>query len=150
MSVSIMPEEVIRECAVCFERIKFNKGCVIIPCAHQDLCITCAKPLKNCPICRAEIHKRERLYWNRFSTKTCLVIIAVLLLQLVFYVDITIIFHVYWMPWNESKILLLGLFFGVGFVIGACIIDKQREKDGDMMRMPCASSQVSPMQLTEI
>ena len=44
-------------CVVCLER---NKGVVFMPCAH--LCIECAESLDSCPLCRANIENKLRVY----------------------------------------------------------------------------------------
>ena len=49
-------------CIVCME----NKvQCINLPCAHQNLCITCSRTLENpntCVVCRAEVNEIKRFY----------------------------------------------------------------------------------------
>ena len=45
------------ECVVCFDSAVNS---VLVPCGHVALCVTCARRLTSCPICRAnisDIHK---------------------------------------------------------------------------------------------
>lgn len=51
-------EDETRECKVCFK--PFN--CVLVPCGHT-CCMDCGRQLKICPICRAEIKIRQRVYF---------------------------------------------------------------------------------------
>jgi len=49
-------------CLVCFEN---KRVCVIWPCKHFSLCISCAaqKKIEDCPQCRTKITCIERLYF---------------------------------------------------------------------------------------
>lgn len=47
-------------CVICFER---KRKCVIRPCKHFSLCVTCSrKKLDECPICRVKITSIESLF----------------------------------------------------------------------------------------
>lgn len=46
-------------CSVCFER---PVQVALVPCGHSNLCRKCSRKLKQCPFCRREIVRRQKLY----------------------------------------------------------------------------------------
>ena len=46
-------------CKVCWEA---EINCVVLNCAHLAMCCTCAEQLDKCPICRADIVMRKRIF----------------------------------------------------------------------------------------
>mmetsp|Transcript_20208 Transcript_20208/g.51605 ORF Transcript_20208/g.51605 Transcript_20208/m.51605 type:complete len:636 (-) Transcript_20208:238-2145(-) len=50
-----------KTCKVCLEELI---NIVLIPCGHQSLCSGCAQPLSDCPICRAPIAQRVKVFFS--------------------------------------------------------------------------------------
>ncbi|CAE8719001.1 unnamed protein product [Polarella glacialis] len=48
-----------RCCCICAEA---PVDAVLLPCRHQQLCMTCAQAVQLCPICRAVIDSRLQVY----------------------------------------------------------------------------------------
>jgi hypothetical protein len=46
-------------CVVCSDR---RKNCVLLDCQHAFTCTLCAENLKECPMCRASIRIRMKIY----------------------------------------------------------------------------------------
>jgi len=46
-------------CVVCTEHVK---DIAFVPCGHICACFTCAKALDTCPVCRAGVVTRQRVY----------------------------------------------------------------------------------------
>jgi hypothetical protein len=46
------------ECVICFDRV----NCVFIPCGHPCCCMECGRNVRDCPICRAAITMRHKIY----------------------------------------------------------------------------------------
>lgn len=47
------------ECAICLDRLP---NAVCFPCGHAMFCMICVEPLTNCPMCRAEITQKKKIY----------------------------------------------------------------------------------------
>lgn len=47
------------ECVVCMER---ESQVIFLPCGHVCCCQTCSNALLSCPLCRASVSQRVRLY----------------------------------------------------------------------------------------
>ena len=46
-------------CKICFDHAI---DCVLLDCGHMCVCMSCAKRMKLCPMCRKPIRKRKRIY----------------------------------------------------------------------------------------
>lgn len=46
------------KCSVCLE----NNSAIIFDCGHMCTCNSCSQMLSNCPICRARIERRQRVF----------------------------------------------------------------------------------------
>jgi len=57
----IRQEEDCKTCKICFEQ-KINTA--LIPCGHCVVCIKCSKGLKQCCICRTEIHQITSIFYS--------------------------------------------------------------------------------------
>lgn len=47
------------KCAICYDR---PVQVALVPCGHSNLCRRCARKLLECPFCRRDIVRRQRLY----------------------------------------------------------------------------------------
>lgn len=46
-------------CVVCMDSAI---NCVLLPCAHYAVCLSCARQLRSCPVCRASISEAKQVY----------------------------------------------------------------------------------------
>lgn len=56
---AIKEEETEQKCCVCAEG---PMNIVLLPCRHQQTCMTCATALRECPLCRATIDERMQVF----------------------------------------------------------------------------------------
>jgi hypothetical protein len=47
------------DCCVCMDA---PKDCVVSPCRHVAMCVTCADSVMQCPICNGAVDKREKVF----------------------------------------------------------------------------------------
>ena len=47
------------ECVVCLEN---QRTTALIPCGHRAVCNTCARDMKECPLCRAAVTSTQRVF----------------------------------------------------------------------------------------
>lgn len=52
-------DEQSKECVACMDS---NKDTVLLPCAHMCVCMPCATKMKSCPICRATVTQRVKVF----------------------------------------------------------------------------------------
>ncbi|CAF0765393.1 unnamed protein product [Didymodactylos carnosus] len=46
-------------CSICWER---KSNCAFIPCGHVTTCEQCSNDVDKCPVCRATIQQKQKLY----------------------------------------------------------------------------------------
>ncbi|KAF2896781.1 hypothetical protein ILUMI_09399 [Ignelater luminosus] len=49
------------ECVVCME---IDCEVIFVPCGHMCCCVNCSDPLRDCPMCRGNIERKIRVYFN--------------------------------------------------------------------------------------
>jgi hypothetical protein len=47
------------KCLICFDR---TRGIIFVPCGHKVCCTQCSNQVKNCPICRANIEIKQKVF----------------------------------------------------------------------------------------
>ena len=53
------PTEDAIQCVVCFDA---RRDCAFTPCGHLCVCMACADGMEACPLCRATVQNRSKIY----------------------------------------------------------------------------------------
>ncbi len=63
LSIKILDEKAQEESSKCIICEENKKICRLYPCGHMMTCWGCAEKIDICPVCRAVIESRARVYW---------------------------------------------------------------------------------------